>query len=161
MLDGKSKGSSGGNHQREAFKAKVSAMPKGGMNGAEMKVKSPNEPKAGDGSEGKTTITHHPDGSHSIEHHDGEKSEHPSMNHAATHLSSKHEGGMVHHAHQHEAGVTTHHAGMDGMVEGPHEHQNADEAGEHMKQVMGEDGGNGAVDAVPSMAHGMDEPALY
>lgn len=151
MLDGKkTKYTSGGNTQREAFMGK--AMGGGGKDKGETKVKGPAPEKSGDGST--TTITHNGDGSHTVEHADGEHSEHPSMGHLAMHMHGKHEGGMAMHAAAHDSGVTTHHVGHDGMVEGPHEHGSADEAGEHMKSMLGEDGGNGAMEQSDGMEPG-------
>lgn len=163
ILDGKANkhgsthGSSmrGGNVQREKFASESSSKSKG-EDKPETKVKGPAE-----GEESSTTITHHADGTHTAEHSDGEKSEHPNLGHLAMHMHGKHEGGMAMHAHEHDGGVTTHHVGMDGMVEGPHDHASADEAGEHMKQVLGSDGGNGAMNMSDGMEPKGSMPSLY
>jgi hypothetical protein len=139
---------SGGNAQRENFGAKASAEPMG---------KAKPEPKTEGGmgemhEGGETKITHNGDGSHSVDHADGEHSDHPSTAHMVMHLHGKHAEGEAMHVHNHggmEHGaegkpVTTHHHGHDGMVEGPDHHDSMDAAAEHMKQTMGEDGGNGA-----------------
>lgn len=161
MLDGKAKKyMSGGNKQREAFGEKASKMPSGGKDRTDPKVAGEHE-----GSGNTTTITHNGDGTHTAQHSDGETSEHPSMGHLAMHMHGKHEGGMAMHAHHDGMGVTTHHVGHDGMVEGPHQHGSADEAGEHMKQVLGEDGGNGAMEQSdgmqPAGRGGAAMPTLY
>lgn len=120
---------SGGNHQREAFNEKVSKMsPMGG------EKKSPMH----EGGGGETKITHHPDGSHTVSHHDGEMSEHPNAGHMAAKIHSKHSDGEVGNLHAHEMGATTHHAGMDGEVNGPMEHGSAEEGAEHLGQMMGD-----------------------
>jgi hypothetical protein len=163
MLDGKGSMRRGGNVQREKFASGGSGSEKpmgGNKRGAEGEEKVKGKPS--EGGESTTTITHHGDGSHAVDHADGEHSEHESTGHMLMHMHAKHHPGEpAHHAHQHDEGVTTHHVGMDGMVEGPHQHGSADEAGEHMKQVLGEDGGNGAV----QMSDGMEEhgamPQLY
>lgn len=147
LLDGKPK--SGGNKQRENFmagthesgKAKPEPRTKGAM---------PDE-----GGEATTQITHHADGSHSAVHSDGENSEHPTSGHLAMHLHAKHSDGEAMHVHKHMDGVTSHHVGMDGEVQGPHEHGSTDEAAEHMKSMLGDDGGNGAVAETDGISHGM------
>lgn len=159
MLDGKAnKYMSGGNAQREGFKKSALGGSKGAPAGKGGKAEAESETK-GDGST--TTITHNGDGSHSVMHADGEKSEHPNTGHMLMTMHAKHSEGPGMHAHQHEAGVTTHHVGHDGMVEGPHEHGSADEAGEHMKQMLGDDGGNGAVEQSDGMQQHGGMPALY
>ena len=152
FLDGKQK--SGGNMQREKF-AKGAAEPEPKTKGAPMKGSGEHE------GEPTTEITHHADGSHTAVHSDGETSEHPHMGHMAMHLHAKHSDGEAMHAHKHEAGVTTHHVGADGQVEGPHEHGSTDEAAEHMKQVLGEDGGNGSMEMSDGMSEPHSMPALY
>jgi hypothetical protein len=138
MLDGKAnKYMRGGNVQRESFAKKA------GGEKAEPEPKTKGTAK--EGGEATTEITHHADGSHTAHHSDGEVSEHPHMGHLAMHLHAKHGDGEAMHVHKHEAGVRTHHVGMDGVVEGPHEHGSVDEAGEHMKAMLGDDGGNGAM----------------
>ena len=139
LFDGKSKNYSGGNVQREAFNARAGKME------AEPKAKGGPVAESADGGEPTTQITHHADGSKTAVHSDGETSEHPHSGHLAMHLHAKHEDGEALHAHKHMDGVTTHHVGMDGQVQGPHEHASAEEAGEHMKSMLGDGGGaNGA-----------------
>lgn len=152
FLDGKEKPrQSGGNVQRESL-GSGKAMPEAKTHGGE------------GGSESSTTIQHHADGSHTVQHHDGETSEHPSTGHMLMGLHAKHESGDGMHVHKHDGmpnhphegmephhAVTTHHVGMDGQVEGPTHHGSVDEAGQHMQQVMGEDGGNDAVSGMSPM----------
>ena len=145
---------SGGNAQREKFGESMSkGEPKGGAKP---------EPKTSGGmgemheGGGQTTITHNGDGSHSVDHADGEHSDHPTTGHMVTHLHGKHADGEAMHVHHHGGNehsegkpVTTHHHGHDGMVEGPHHHDSVEAAGEHMKNAIGDgavgpDGGNGA-----------------
>ncbi len=145
---------SGGNVQRENFAKSANAGAKEPRGGKAM----PEEHKVEGASEnGTTTITHHGDGSHSVDHADGEHSDHPTTGHMVTHLHGKHADGEAMHVHHHGGNehsegkpVTTHHHGHDGMVEGPHHHGSMDEAAEHMKATIGDDGGNGAQQMAPS-----------
>lgn len=154
MFSGKApekKFSSGGNKQREGFTKSVSEMKPPSEKGASMR------PEKGGGS-GKTEITHNPDGSHSVMHHDGEKSEHPNAGHMAAHLHAKHEGGEVGNMHATpEGGAVTHHVGMDGMVEGPMDHASPEEGANHMATMMG--GGSDSPDM--AMGNHEDEGGLY
>ena len=134
MLDGRPKNFSGGNVQREAFKGKASKME------AEPKAKGGHIAEGADGGEPTTTITHHADGTHTSSGSDGETAEHPHMGHLAMHLHAKHSDGEAMHAHKHMDGVTTHHVGMDGQVQGPHEHGSTEEAADHMKSMLGDGG---------------------
>lgn len=73
----------------------------------------------------------------------GSETEHPSLGHALVHLAGHHEpeGDHVHMHHDGLGGVTSHHSKDGGEVQGPHEHESPDDAGEHAKNVMnGEDG---------------------
>lgn len=164
FMDGKKK-QSGGNVQREKFGYHAGgggkAMPE------DRKVKgdvgvgdSPTD--NGDGAT--TTITHHGDGTHSVEHADGEKTDHPTTGHMLMTMHAKHTGEPGGHIHAHGAGATTHHVGHDGMVEGPHEHGTTEEAADHMKAMLGEDGGNGAMEMSDGMQPSMHQgagPTLY
>lgn len=126
------------NNQREAFKGKVAEHMKGGAGDHNM--------KEGAGEEhsspviGTSTVNHHEDGSHSVEHHDGEKSHHPSGGHMGVHMAAKHDGGDHGHIHMHGGGTTTHHAGMDGQVQGPDEHGSFEEAANHLNGAIGDGG---------------------
>lgn len=142
MLDGKLKThTSGGNVERESFNKKASDKPKD--KGDKPKPKGDMEP---DGDEPTTTITHHADGSKTAMHSDGETSEHPDGGHLAMHMHAKHGDGEAGHIHANMDGATTHHVGMDGQVQGPDQHGSVGEAADHMKQMLGEDGGNAAVE---------------
>ena len=72
----------------------------------------------------------------------------PEMEHEGgvpEHLKAMHAemGGKHGHIHHHEGGVTTHHIGEDGNVQGPHEHDNMEEAADHLKKSMGEEAEDG------------------
>lgn len=153
MLDGKAnKYMSGGNVEREKFNEKASEPKDKG----EKKTKPDEDP-----GEPTTTITHHADGSKTAVHSDGENSEHPDGGHLAMHMHSKHGDGEAMHVHKGMDGVTTHHVGLDGQVQGPDQHGSTDDAASHMQQMLGEDGGNGAIEqsGPPMGAH--DMPTLY
>lgn len=163
MLDGvPKKHMSGGNVEREKFNEKASSKPKD--KGGDKKPKSEDAPEG----EPTTTITHHADGTHTAAHSDGETSDHPTSGHLAMALHAKHGDGEGMHVSKNMDGVTTHHVGMDGQVQGPDQHGSLDEAQQHMTQMLGEDGGNGAVemtdgetDPMMSKPAGHDMPALY
>jgi len=92
-----------------------------------------------------STIHHHGDGTHSVEHSDGEKSgPHGHLHEAMAHVAKKHGGGGKHHfAHSDGMGpTTTHHVGEDGEV-GAEEHGSPDEAMESGKSFMSDGGGEG------------------
>lgn len=149
FMDGKKKSPmSNGNREREGFNKKVADI-SASKPGGESK-KSP----MSEGSGSSTKIDHHPDGSHTVTHHDGEVSEHPTHGHMAAHLHAKHTGGEVANMHAHEAGATTHHVGVDGVVEGPNEHGSVQEGADHMAAMMG-DGPNNETSSV----EGMEQPS--
>jgi hypothetical protein len=138
---------------RKSFADQVAAV-KSGKAKPEGPKGKPSGPGPTTEGEGTTTITHKGDGTHSIQHHDGETSEHPSMGHAAMHLAMKHDGGDAHgHIHAHDGGATTHHVGMDGEVQGPHEHGSVEEGMGHLASAM--EGGGGEENAMPGAAGGM------
>lgn len=141
-------GRSGGNVQREKFNSDVAGMK--GTSGLGDKKAMPEEPHEGDM---QSTMIHHEDGTHSIKHADGESTgPHPTMGHAMMAMATKHEMGS--HGHIHDGGdgsVTTHHVGMDGEVQGPHQHESMDAGMEHMKGCM-DGGGEGSMD------HMMEQP---
>jgi hypothetical protein len=143
LMDGKKKDySSGGNTQRQKFNSEVSGLSSKKAK-PETKAHAGEEPGTGEGG-GITTITHHGDGTHSVMHHDGETTEHPSTGHMLMGLHAKHEMGGGGHMHSHggmegaEGSVTTHHVGMDGEVQGPHHHADEMAAGEHLANALGE-----------------------
>jgi hypothetical protein len=93
----------------------------------------------GDGKQ--TTITHHPDGSHEVQHADGETSKHPNAGHMAAHMHAKHAGGEVGNMHSDGGAVTTHNVGPDGEVNGPTEYASPEEGANHLAMAMnGNDG---------------------
>ena len=129
------------NIERENFGKKIAAM-KGGAPGTEHAAGGEHSAEHGSQVIGKSTVSHHEDGSHSVEHHDGEKSHHPSAGHMGMHMAGKHDGGEHGHIMPHAAGATTHHVDMSGEVQGPHEHGSEDEAYAHLKGSIG-DGAEG------------------
>jgi hypothetical protein len=160
MFSGKkepSKLRSGGNAERENFRKKVSEMPRGGeMEGAK-------KPPMKDGGGSETTIMHNGDGSHSVMHADGEKTEHPTIGHAMMAIHGKQSDGEGHHMEVHpHGGATTHHVDMAGMVSGPHEHQDGNAAAEHIRSMVDEHEGMGPIDtnSVGATNHG-EEDGLY
>lgn len=78
------------------------------------------------------------DGSFKTKTSDGEETEHPHIGHALMHMASKHAEGKHMHIHEDGMGMVSHHHMGHGNVEGPHEHGSADEAGDHVKDVMGD-----------------------
>lgn len=158
MLDGVPKKPSGGNAQRERFNEESTKNPA-------PKAKPASEP---DGDESTTTIKHNGDGSYTATHSDGETSEHPNMGHLAMALHAKHGDGEAMHVQKGMDGVTTHHVGLDGQVQGPDQHGTMDEATQHMTQMLGEDGGNGAIEMTdgadampPEKSVGQEMPKLF
>lgn len=120
---------------------------KGGSAPKAPAMKSPgahegDEPKAEGGAH--STIHHHEDGTHSVEHSDGEKSgPHAHLHEAMAHVAAKHGSGGKHHFARHDGmggGVTTHRVGEDGDVQGE-EHGSPDEAMESGKNFMNDEGG--------------------
>ena len=149
---------SGGNPQREAFMARAHG--EGGKMRTDPEVKGTEDAKTENTGDATTEITHHEDGTHTVKHADGETSEHPSLGHAMMAVHAKQGGDNAVHAEHDGVGITTH-AMKDGEVES-REHEGPEEAGEYMKQCLGEDGGNGAVEQSDGMSHhGVDAAALY
>ena len=120
------------NTQREAFKGKVAEHMKS-SGGAETS-------HAGGGQKSESRVEHHGDGTHTVHHADGEKSgPHPSMAHAAMHMAGKHDGGEHGHITPHPGGgATTNHVGMDGQVQGPHDHEAESDGYSHLQGSIGE-----------------------
>lgn len=132
------------NAQREAFKGKVEEHMKTGAGAGELHM-------GGDGK--KTTVEHHGDGTHTVHHADGEKSgPHPSMAHAAMHMAGKHDGGEHGHIMPHPGGgATTHHVGVDGEVQGPHDHESEQDGYSHLQENIGDGAGGGKMPSEPEM----------
>lgn len=107
----------------------------------------PGESSHGGGAGGKnvTTIHHNPDGvSHTVHHADGETTEHAHGGHMLVTLHAKHMDGGGGHMHaKPEGGATTHHTDGTGAVEGPHEHESPEAAGEHLGSMLGDGGSDG------------------
>jgi hypothetical protein len=145
---------SGGNVQRENHMNKMMGGGKGSPDSKPQGNTPADSPDGEPEASGQTTIEHHGDGTHTINHADGEKHENVSTGEMAMHLHSKHEVGPAMHVHNHGGApmhehegmeghhtVTTHHVGHDGTVEGPHHHEGMDAAAEHMKSAIGDGGG--------------------
>ena len=98
---------------------------------------------------GHITIHKHADGGYRTETHDGQTEQHPHLGHALMHAAAHHEPDAKHMHVQHDGmsgEMTSHHVGEDGGVQGPHQHPDAEAAGEHMKQFMAEEGREGGGD---------------
>lgn len=99
---------------------------------------SPKEPSAPVASKeqspsgGKTTITSHDKGV--TVDHNGEKSEHPSVEHALAHVGAKHTGGK--HAHISHGSHGTKSAVSDGQSTEEKDHGSPDEAGQQVSQDL-------------------------
>ena len=126
------------NAQRDNFKARVAEHMKAGAGDHNMKEGDANKGEHPSPVIGESKIMHHEDGSHSVEHHDGEKTHHPSGGHMGVHMAAKHDGGDHGHIHVHGGGATTHHVGMDGEVKGPDEHGSAGEGLSHLDGAIGD-----------------------
>jgi hypothetical protein len=120
------------------------------------------EPGVGEHSE----LHPHDDGTAHTITSDGEKTEHPSIHHALVHMAAHHGPGEKHMMVHHMGGlvVTTHHAGADGEVQGPHEHDanNLEGLKDHMDRFLNEeeregDWGGGEGKAEPAMSGGGEE----
>ena len=136
-----------------AFKAMGSKKPGGSMKGKEApKPKGEVKGEKGDGAgdaESSTTITHHADGSHSI---DGEH--HPTHLHMLAALGHKVTGGDKHHiAHHDGMAIHTHGIHESGEHAGPMSHNSAEEAKEALGQFMDEEAQE------PAHQHGGQEEA--
>lgn len=141
------------NFQREAFKGKVAEHMKGGAGDHEMtKEGGAGKPEHSSPVIGESKAMHHEDGTHSVEHHDGESSHHPNAAHMGMHMAAKHDGGEHGHIAPHGAGATTHHADIGGEIHGPDEHGSEDEAYAHLKGNIGD--GAGTDETTPNMMGG-------
>lgn len=147
--------SGGGNHEREAFREKVSKVSP--MGGDKMPAKESG------GSSGETSIKHEADGTHTVKHADGEETKHPNMGHALMTVHAKHSASEGHHIESHPDGKhTSHHADMAGMVSGPHEHEDGKALMDHMGQMVDEHEGMGPIDTSSAgPGTGADEGGLY
>ena len=93
--------------------------------------------------ETRSTLVSHGDGTHHIEHEDGNQSEHEHIGHALMHLAGKHSEGMHHHTHTDGmgGGHTVHTAEHGGEPEGPHEHPDLASVKDGMDQFFNEESG--------------------
>lgn len=125
------------NPQVGRFKDKMDAgKPKPAMSPAAKAPmgKKPEEKMSGNMSE----LHDNGDGSFHTKSADGEEMDHPHIGHALIHLGAKHAEGK--HVHVHEDGMgmmSHHHMGHGSGVEGPHEQSSPEEAGDHVKDVLG------------------------
>ncbi len=126
------------NTQREAFGKKVAEHMKGGAGDHNMTDGKDGKVEHSSPVIGTSTVHHHEDGSHSVEHHDGEQTHHPSGGHMGVHMAAKHDGGEHGHIHVHGGGATTHHIGADGEVQGPHDHESASDGMAHLDGAIGD-----------------------
>lgn len=115
----------------------------------------------GQGPGGSSSHLHdHGDGTFHIEHHDGSRTEHPHIGHALMHMAAKHSPGDKHmHAHHDGMSHTSHHVGEDGVVQGPHEHEDTEALKEHLGRFFDEeaaehDGGGGGEEHPDYMSGG-------
>ena len=97
------------------------------------------------GGEQRSTLVSHGDGTHHIEHEDGNQSEHGHIGHALMALASKHSEGMHHHTHSDGmgGGHTVHKSEHGGEPEGPEEHENLESVKNGMDQFFNEEGEEG------------------
>lgn len=97
---------------------------------------------AGEGGPGgQTTITHHEDGSHSVQHADGEQTgPHANLHEAMAHVA-QHSGDGMHHFTHHDGmggGHKTHQTAHGGDV-AAHDHDNLESVKQGMDQFFGEE----------------------
>jgi hypothetical protein len=103
-----------------------------------MRKPAPKEMAKPAGGEKQHQITEHGDGSYTS-HMDGKEEKHPDHLHMLAHIGHHVTGGDKHHiAHHDGMGMHTHGIHEDGQHEETQEHGSADEAGEGLKQFMGE-----------------------
>jgi|SRR5579872_54604 len=98
-------------------------------------------PQAGGGGEQRSTLVSHGDGTHHIEHEDGNRTDHEHIGHALMHLAGKHSEGMHHHVH-HDGmggGHTVHTAAHGGEPEGPHDHENLESVKDGLNEFFNEE----------------------
>lgn len=115
------------------------------MMGGRGKMMGKPEPKEGkvegehqEGEEKTHTITEHGDGSMTSKMHDGAEEHHPDHLHMLAHLGHQVTGGDKHHIAHHD-GMAVHAHGIHESgehMEGPH--GSAEEAGQHLTQMMGD-----------------------
>ena len=118
------------------------------MGGAMASKGAPKAAPKMDGGEGHEDGPHsqlhdHGDGTFHTLTHDGERTEHPHIGHALTHLGAHHAGGMHMHIHHDGASMTSHHAGEDGEVQGPHSHENIEALKDHLGKFFSEEESEG------------------
>lgn len=125
------------NPQRAKFSDRMNeGKPKPAMPGASKPMAAkPAETKA----PGATSeLSDNGDGTFHTKTPDGKEMDHEHIGHALMHIASKHAEGKHVHVHEDGMGMVSHHHMGHGDVQGPHEHGSADEAGDHVKDVMGD-----------------------
>jgi hypothetical protein len=94
----------------------------------------------GDGGETQTTITHHADGTHTSEHQDGTREEHPDHLHMLAHIGHKVTGGDKHHIVHHDGmSAHSHSIGEDGQHDDHAESNSAEDAKGALDKFLGEE----------------------
>ena len=113
-----------------------------GLRKPSMKSPGVKQPNSDTGVEEKThTITEHGDGSMTSKMHDGAEEQHPDHLHMLAHVGHHVSGGDKHHITHHD-GMSMHSHGIheDGQHDGPHDHENVEDAKESLGQMMGAEG---------------------
>jgi hypothetical protein len=94
----------------------------------------------GEGGETQTTITHHADGTHTSEHQDGTREEHPDHLHMLAHIGHHVTGGDKHHVVHHDGmSAHSHSIGEDGQHDDHAESNSADDARGALDKFLGEE----------------------
>jgi hypothetical protein len=94
----------------------------------------------GDGGETQTTITHHADGTHTSEHQDGTREEHPDHLHMLAHIGHRVTGGDKHHIVHHDGmSAHSHSIGEDGQHDDHAESNSAEDAKGALDKFLGEE----------------------
>ena len=108
--------------------------------------------------ETRSTLVSHGDGTHHIEHEDGNQTEHEHIGHALMHLAGKHSEGLHHHTHTDGmgGGHTVHTAEHGGEPEGPHEHENLASVKDGMDQFFNEEAQEGGGKPLDGKEDGKD-----
>ena len=98
--------------------------------------------EGGGGGEQRSTLVSHGDGTHHIEHEDGNQTEHPHIGHALMAMAGKHSEGLHHHTHSDGmgGGHTVHKSEHGGEPEGE-EHPDLESVKQGMDQFFNEEGG--------------------
>jgi len=90
-----------------------------------------------------TTLHDHGDGTFHTEGPDGQRTEHPDIGHALTHIGHLHAEGKHHHVHHDGMMMHSHGVTEAGEHEGTHDHENIEELKESMGKFLDEEGKEG------------------